>query len=58
MEEVTKSKYFKSRFSNARPLEKPKGWNLPMGSIHRKNHGDGFMLRSAAGLIDPFTGKV
>ena len=58
MEEVTKSKYFKSRFSNARPLEKPKGWNLPMGSIHRKNHGDGFMLLGdAAGLIDPFTGE-
>ena len=58
MEEVTQSKYFKNRFSNARPLEKPKGWNLPMGSIHRKNHGDGFMLLGdAAGLIDPFTGE-
>ena len=58
MVEVTQSKYFKNRFSNARPLEKPKGWNLPMGSIHRKNHGDGFMLLGdAAGLIDPFTGE-
>ena len=29
-----------------------------MGSIHRKNHGDGFMLLGdAAGLIDPFTGE-
>ena len=29
-----------------------------MGSIHRKNHGNGFMLLGdAAGLIDPFTGE-
>ena len=29
-----------------------------MGSIHRKNHGDGFMLLGdAAGIIDPFTGE-
>ena len=58
MEEVTRSEYFKKRFSNAKPLEKPKGWNLPMGSIHRKNYGDGYMLLGdAAGLIDPFTGE-
>ena len=55
---VTKLDYFKDRFKNAKPLEKPRGWNLPMGSIHRKNHGDGFMLLGdAAGLIDPFTGE-
>ena len=58
MEEVTRSGYFRKRFSNAKPLEKPKGWNLPMGSIHRKNYGDGYMLLGdAAGLIDPFTGE-
>ena len=58
MEEVTRSEYFKKRFLNAKPLEKPKGWNLPMGSIHRKNYGDGYMLLGdAAGLIDPFTGE-
>ena len=58
MEEVTRSEYFRKRFSNAKPLEKPKGWNLPMGSIHRKNYGDGYMLLGdAAGLIDPFTGE-
>ena len=50
--------YFKNRFAGAKPIEKPKGWNLPMGSIHRKNHGNGFMLLGdAAGLIDPFTGE-
>ena len=58
MEDVTQSQYFKDRFSNAKPLEKPKGWNLPMGSIHRKNYGDGYMLLGdAAGLVDPFTGE-
>ena len=58
MEDVTQSQYFKGRFSNAKPLEKPKGWNLPMGSIHRKNYGDGYMLLGdAAGLVDPFTGE-
>ena len=55
---VTQLDYFKERFRNAMPLEKPRGWNLPMGSIHRKNHGNGFMLLGdAAGLIDPFTGE-
>ena len=50
--------YFKDRFAGAKPIEKPKGWNLPMGSTHRKNHGNGFMLLGdAAGLIDPFTGE-
>ena len=58
LEEITNSNYFKDRFKNAKPLEKPVGWNLPMGSIHRKNHGDGFMLLGdAAGLVDPFTGE-
>ena len=29
-----------------------------MGSIHRKNYGDGYMLLGdAAGLVDPFTGE-
>lgn len=58
LDEITKSDYFKDRFSDAKQLEKPVGWNLPLGSIHRKNHGDGFMLLGdAAGLIDPFTGE-
>ena len=55
---VSQSNYFKDRFKNAKPLEKPKGWNLPMGSMRRENHGNGFMLLGdAAGLIDPFTGE-
>lgn len=49
---------FKERFKNAEATEQPKGWNLPVASKHRKNHGNGFMLLGdAAGLIDPFTGE-
>lgn len=58
LNQVTSSEPFKSRFENAIQLEKPKGWNLPCGSIHRRNHGDGFMLiGDSAGIIDPFTGE-
>ena len=49
---------FADRFADARPLEGPVGWNLPVGSKRRKCCGDGFMLLGdAAGLIDPFTGE-
>ncbi|MDP6532860.1 MAG: NAD(P)/FAD-dependent oxidoreductase, partial [Candidatus Marinimicrobia bacterium] len=58
LDQVTASPYFRERFSDAKPLEKPVGWNLPLGSIRRMNHGDGFMLLGdAAGLVDPFTGE-
>ena len=58
MDEIVQSDYFRSRFGNARPLEKPVCWNLPLGRIQRKNHGNGFMLLGdAAGLVDPFTGE-
>ena len=58
LDEVIQSDYFRDRFKNAKPMEKPVGWNLPLGSSHRKNHGDGYMLLGdAAGLIDPFTGE-
>lgn len=49
---------FHDRFEGAVALEEPIGWNLPVGSSHRPNHGNGFMLLGdAAGLIDPFTGE-
>ena len=58
MDEIIESNYFRKRFANARALETPKGWNLPMGSIKRKNHGSGYLLLGdAAGLVDPFTGE-
>ena len=49
---------FRDRFTQASRLEEPVGWNLPVGSKHRRSYGDGFMLLGdAAGLIDPFTGE-
>jgi geranylgeranyl reductase family protein len=49
---------FAERFRGARPLEKPVGWNLPIGSKRRPVHGAGFLLLGdAAGLIDPFSGE-
>lgn len=48
----------RERFRDARAMEKPRGWNLPLGSKRRPAHGDGFMLLGdAAGLIDPFSGE-
>ena len=58
LDQVTSSNFFKDRFKNAKKLENPKGWSLPLGRIKRPNHGDGFMLLGdAAGLVDPFTGE-
>ncbi|UCH63788.1 MAG: NAD(P)/FAD-dependent oxidoreductase [Fidelibacterota bacterium] len=49
---------FRERFTGAESLEEPVGWNLPVGSKHRRIVGNGFMLLGdAAGLIDPFTGE-
>ncbi len=49
---------FRERFIAAEPLEEPVGWNLSVGSKHRRIVGNGFvLLGDAAGLIDPFTGE-
>ncbi len=49
---------FRERFANAKPLERPVQWELPLGSKRRKMFGNGWMLAGdAAGLIDPFTGE-
>jgi len=56
--ETINSKYFKDRFKEAEPIEKPIGWNLPVGSKRRKSYANGLLLLGdAAGLIDPFTGE-
>ena len=58
LKKAIQSPYFAERFKDATPLEEPRGWNLPVGSLHRKSYGNGFMLLGdAAGLIDPFTGE-
>ncbi|MBK8801446.1 MAG: NAD(P)/FAD-dependent oxidoreductase [Fibrobacteres bacterium] len=49
---------FRDRFKNAKPMERPVAWELPLGSKRRKMYGNGFMLAGdAASLIDPFTGE-
>jgi geranylgeranyl reductase family protein len=49
---------FRDRFKDAKPLERPVAWELPLGSKRRKMHGAGFMLAGdAASLVDPFTGE-
>ena len=58
LEDSINSEYFRDRFKNAEPMEKPIGWNLPVGSKRRKSYANGLMLLGdAAGLIDPFTGE-
>jgi geranylgeranyl reductase family protein len=58
LQQAIESPAFRERFAHAEPLEAPVGWNLPVGSKHRPNYGNGFLLLGdAAGLIDPFTGE-
>ena len=58
LDEVINRSPFAHRFKDARPMEEPVGWNLPVGSTRRKSYGDGLLLLGdAAGLIDPFTGE-
>jgi menaquinone-9 beta-reductase len=46
------------RFKNAKPLEDPKGFGLPLGSKRIQLSGYRFLLLGdAASLIDPFTGE-
>ncbi|MGI8950580.1 MAG: NAD(P)/FAD-dependent oxidoreductase [Chitinophagaceae bacterium] len=50
--------YLAPRFKNAQPLEQPKGWGIPMSSLHRKAHGDGWLLvGDAASLVCPNSGE-
>lgn len=59
LEELIRSKPdLIKRFSNAKALEKPQGFGLPIGSKKRMLSGDYFLLLGdAASLIDPFTGE-
>jgi geranylgeranyl reductase family protein len=58
LQKAISNPFFAERFSRSTLLEKPLGWNLPVGSKHRINYGNGFMLLGdAAGIIDPFTGE-
>ncbi len=50
---------FRDRFADAKEVEGSfRGWLLPLGSKHRRIHGDGWLLvGDAAALIDPFSGE-
>lgn len=56
---ISSNPLFKDRFRDAVIDEQGiKVWTLPLGSYHRKNHGNGFVLvGDAASLVDPFSGE-
>ncbi len=46
------------RFAQAKPLEKPKGWGLPLASLKRKSWGSGYVLvGDAASMVGPTSGE-
>ncbi len=50
--------YLSSRFKNAVPHETVKGWGVPMSSLNRKAHGDGWLLvGDAASIVCPTSGE-
>lgn len=58
LERLVEHPRFRERFAGGRPLEKIRGWGLPLGSKPRPLAGAGWMLVGDAGsLIDPFTGE-
>ena len=59
LEEIVKEyPGIKERFTNARQVDKIKGYPLPLGSGRYRRSGDRFMLLGdAAHLIDPLTGE-
>lgn len=55
---IQNDKYIAHRFKNAEPLEQPKGWGIPMSTLNRKAHGDGWLLTGdAASLVAPNSGE-
>lgn len=47
-----------SMFAEAEPLEKPRGWGLPIITQAREIAGERYaLIGDAAGMIEPFTGK-
>ncbi|MEM9837356.1 MAG: NAD(P)/FAD-dependent oxidoreductase [Bacteroidota bacterium] len=58
LEKIVASPAFRDRFKDAKPLEKPIGYGLPLGSKKRPISGDHYLLIGDAGhLIDPLTGE-
>lgn len=58
LNEAINNKIVAHRFKNAKAIEQPVGWGLPLGSKRRKGYGNGYLLvGDACSLIDPFTGE-
>ncbi|MEM4366569.1 MAG: geranylgeranyl reductase family protein [Candidatus Anstonellales archaeon] len=58
LEAVMASPKFKERFAKAKQIGKFEGWGLPLATMPRKRHGNGYLLVGDAGsMIDPFTGE-
>ncbi len=50
--------YVAHRFKNAVAMEQPKGWGIPMSTLNRKAHGDGWLLTGdAASVVAPNSGE-
>jgi geranylgeranyl reductase family protein len=50
--------YLSHRFKNAVAIEQPKGWGIPMSTLNRKAHGDGWLLTGdAASFVAPNSGE-
>lgn len=55
---IKNDKCMAHRFKNAVALEQPKGWGIPMSTLNRKAHGDGWLLTGdAASLVCPNSGE-
>ncbi len=55
---IREDERFSPRFANARPLETPKGFGIPVGAKRRPLSGNHFLLTGdAASLVDPLSGE-
>lgn len=55
---IKTDKYIAPRFKNAIALEQPKGWGIPMSTLNRKAHGNGWLLTGdAASFVAPNSGE-
>ena len=55
---IQNDEFIKDRFKNAVALEEPKGWGIPMSTLNRKAHGNGWLLAGdAASMVCPNSGE-
>ena len=55
---IANDEFIAPRFKNAQSLESVKGWGIPMSTLNRKAHGDGWLLMGdAASMVAPNSGE-